>query len=93
MHVYSDNPVETAKKFVASGAAIIHVVDLDAAVKSDPKRNEKTIDRLLTDLGDSVKFQIAGGIRSITNARIPNRSRSGENRRRLHRIFGAGNCD
>lgn len=69
MHVYSDNPVETAKKFVASGAAIIHVVDLDAAVKSDPKRNEKTIDRLLTDLGDSVKFQIAGGIRSITNAR------------------------
>jgi phosphoribosylformimino-5-aminoimidazole carboxamide ribotide isomerase len=68
-HVYSNNPLETAKKFAESGAVMIHVVDLNAAVKSDPERNEKMIDSLLMKLGDSVKFQIAGGIRSVTSAR------------------------
>jgi len=62
--VYSTNPLEIAEKFVVSGAAIIHLVDLNAAVKSDPRKNDKTIERLLTELGDSVKFQVAGGIRS-----------------------------
>ncbi|HXQ92573.1 MAG TPA: 1-(5-phosphoribosyl)-5-[(5-phosphoribosylamino)methylideneamino] imidazole-4-carboxamide isomerase [Nitrososphaerales archaeon] len=66
--VYSSNPLETAEKFARSGATIIHVVDLNAAVKSDPRKNEKTIEQFLTELGDSVKFQIAGGIRNSTAA-------------------------
>ena len=67
-HVYSNNPLEIAEKFATRGATIIHVVDLNAAVKSDPGKNEKTIERLLTELGDSVKFQIAGGIRTVPTA-------------------------
>jgi phosphoribosylformimino-5-aminoimidazole carboxamide ribotide isomerase len=66
--VYSSNPLETAKKFAICGASIIHVVDLNAAVKSDQRKNEKTIEQFFTELRGSVKFQIAGGIRNSSTA-------------------------
>ena len=66
--VYSDAPSEVAKKFVDHGASKIHLVDLNAAVKSDATTNEKIIDDLLRELGSSVDFQVAGGIRSASLA-------------------------
>ena len=49
--VYSATPSEVAKKFIEHGASKIHLVDLNAAVKSDVRTNEKMIDDLLRGLG------------------------------------------
>jgi phosphoribosylformimino-5-aminoimidazole carboxamide ribotide isomerase len=67
--IYSRSPLETAIKFVERGAKMIHVVDLNSAVRSDPEANEASIRLLLSELRDSVKFQIAGGIRSASKAK------------------------
>ncbi len=66
--VYSDDPVKTARTFVENGAALIHVVDLDAAVRSDAVINRRIVDNLLGESGYAVKFQIAGGIRTLETA-------------------------
>lgn len=58
--VYSEDPVETAKRFAATGAKRIHVVDLDAARGSASNRD--VISRLLQQTG--IEVQVAGGVRS-----------------------------
>lgn len=67
--VYSRDPVETARSFTEHGATIIHVVDLDAAVKSNPATNAGVIESLLSNLGRKVRFQVGGGVRNIDTAR------------------------
>ncbi|MDA4111908.1 MAG: 1-(5-phosphoribosyl)-5-[(5-phosphoribosylamino)methylideneamino] imidazole-4-carboxamide isomerase [Thaumarchaeota archaeon] len=67
--VYSDSPSNVAKEFIEHGASKIHLVDLNAAVKSDLKTNEKIVDQLLNRLGSSVDFQVAGGIRDTAIAK------------------------
>src|ERR1700722_17658579 len=69
VQVYSNNPLEIANKFVENGASVIHVVDLNAAVKSDPRKNEKIVDALLSKLSGSIMIQIAGGIRNLSTGR------------------------
>jgi phosphoribosylformimino-5-aminoimidazole carboxamide ribotide isomerase len=69
IQVYSNNPLEIASKFVENGASVIHVVDLNAAVKSDPRKNEKIVDVLLSKLSGSIKIQVAGGIRNLATGR------------------------
>jgi phosphoribosylformimino-5-aminoimidazole carboxamide ribotide isomerase len=60
--VYSDNPIETARKWEAAGADMLHVVDLNATLRTGINNNE-----IVINIIDSVKIpvQVAGGIRSI----------------------------
>jgi phosphoribosylformimino-5-aminoimidazole carboxamide ribotide isomerase len=61
---YSNDPVETAKKWEAVGADMLHVVDLDAAFSSGSNSE------LVTKIAEAVRIplQIAGGIRSLEKA-------------------------
>jgi phosphoribosylformimino-5-aminoimidazole carboxamide ribotide isomerase len=60
--VYSDNPIETARKWEAAGADLLHIVDLDATLRTGIKNNE-----IIFKIIDAVKIpvQVAGGIRSL----------------------------
>jgi phosphoribosylformimino-5-aminoimidazole carboxamide ribotide isomerase len=60
--VYSDNPIETARKWEAMGADILHVVDLNATLRTGINNNE-----IIFKIIDAVKIpvQVAGGIRSV----------------------------
>lgn len=58
--VYSDSPVETAKKWEACGAGIIHIVDLDGALEGRMK-NEETVSRIAA--GVKADIELGGGIR------------------------------
>ena len=58
--IYSDNPVEIAKKWESSGADMIHIVDLDATLGRG--ENIKIIEDISKNI--STPIQIAGGLRS-----------------------------
>jgi phosphoribosylformimino-5-aminoimidazole carboxamide ribotide isomerase len=64
MKVYSDNPVEMAKKWVDEGAELLHVVDLDAAM--DKSENTSTVKEIVENV--SVKVQFGGGVRTFEKA-------------------------
>ncbi len=60
--VYGDDPVETAKKWEKAGADLLHVVDLDATLRTG-RKNAEFVSKII----DAVKIpvEVAGGIRSI----------------------------
>ena len=60
--VYSENPLEIAKKWVSAGADMIHLVDLDATLGSGSNFDS------LKNIAESVKIpvQVAGGFRNET---------------------------
>lgn len=60
--VYSDDPVEQAKRFESEGAAWLHVVDLDGA-KSGRPENARIIERIAS--ATSLAVEVGGGIRSL----------------------------
>lgn len=60
--VYSDDPVEIAKKWQENGAERIHVVDLDGSLAGRP-RNDDTIRKIVEAI--DVPIQVGGGIRDI----------------------------
>lgn len=59
--VYGNDPVETAKKWERAGADLLHVVDLDATLRTG-RKNAEFVSRII----DAVKIpvEVAGGIRS-----------------------------
>ncbi|EGP94419.1 1-(5-phosphoribosyl)-5-[(5-phosphoribosylamino)methylideneamino]imidazole-4-carboxamide isomerase [Nitrosarchaeum koreense] len=57
--VYSDNPVEVAKKWEANGADMLHLVDLDATLGIGS--NLPIIKKILDQI--SIPIQVAGGLR------------------------------
>ena len=61
---YSNDPVETAKKWENVGADMLHVVDLDAAFSTGSNSV------LIAKISEAVRIplQIAGGIRSLEKA-------------------------
>lgn len=61
MTVYSDNPLEIAKKFEEAGAEYIHIVDLEGA-KDGLVHAYDTIKSIIDNT--SLKVEIGGGIRS-----------------------------
>ena len=61
---YSNDPVETAKKWEAIGADMLHVVDLDAAFSTGS--NSELISKISRAV--RIPLQIAGGIRSLEKA-------------------------
>ena len=66
MTVYSDNPIEIATDFYASGAKYMHVVDLEGA-KSGETPNIETIKRLVRE--SDMFVEVGGGIRNIEVAK------------------------
>ncbi|MDW7669049.1 MAG: 1-(5-phosphoribosyl)-5-[(5-phosphoribosylamino)methylideneamino]imidazole-4-carboxamide isomerase [Bacillota bacterium] len=59
--VYSDNPLDMAKKWIDKGADFLHIVDLDGA-ETENIINEKSIIEIINKT--NVKIQIGGGIRN-----------------------------
>jgi phosphoribosylformimino-5-aminoimidazole carboxamide ribotide isomerase len=59
--VFSEDPVDVARHWIAVGARRLHVVDLDGAVAGKP-RNESLIREIVAVAGD-VPVQVGGGIR------------------------------
>jgi phosphoribosylformimino-5-aminoimidazole carboxamide ribotide isomerase len=57
--VYSDNPIEIAKKWEANGADMLHLVDLDATLGRGS--NLLIIKQILEQI--SIPIQVAGGLR------------------------------
>ncbi len=57
--VYSDNPVEIAKKWEANGADMLHIVDLDATLGIGS--NISIIQNILKEI--SIPAEVAGGLR------------------------------
>jgi len=57
--VYSDNPLEIAKKWQSAGADMIHLVDLDATLGRGS--NKELIRKIVSDV--SIQVQVAGGLR------------------------------
>ena len=58
--IYSDNPLEIAKKWESAGADMLHLVDLDATLGTGSNFE------LLKDIAESVKIpvEVAGGFRN-----------------------------
>jgi len=57
--VYSDNPIEIAKKWEANGADMLHIVDLDATLGIGS--NISIIKKILEEI--SIPVEVAGGLR------------------------------
>jgi len=57
--VYSDNPIEVAKKWEANGADMLHIVDLDATLGIGS--NISIIKKILEEI--SIPVEVAGGLR------------------------------
>ncbi len=60
--VYSNSPIDMAKKWEAKGAEFIHIVDLDGA-KTGDSINKKVIQDIAKTV--SIPVQVGGGIRSL----------------------------
>jgi phosphoribosylformimino-5-aminoimidazole carboxamide ribotide isomerase len=60
---YHDDPVAQAERFIAAGAAWIHVVDLDRAFGTGD--NLPVIRAVAAQAGGRVRIQVGGGIRSL----------------------------
>jgi phosphoribosylformimino-5-aminoimidazole carboxamide ribotide isomerase len=60
--IFGDDPAAMAQRWVAEGAALIHVVDLDGAFEKRP-RNMDVIKRILAAI--NVPIQVGGGIRDM----------------------------
>lgn len=65
--VYSDYPVEMAKKFDQLGAEYLHVIDLDGARLGEPQ-NTAVISEMAVTVG--IPIQLGGGIRTIETMEI-----------------------
>jgi phosphoribosylformimino-5-aminoimidazole carboxamide ribotide isomerase len=64
--VYSDDPVETAKQFEASGVKRLHMVDLDGARKGEPA-NINVLEEVANATGLAIDF--GGGIKTEANVK------------------------
>ena len=63
MRVYDWEPLDVAKRFVDSGAELIHVVDLDGAFAGHGSPNRAIVSELVKEAG--IPIQFGGGIRSV----------------------------
>ncbi|UUC44535.1 1-(5-phosphoribosyl)-5-[(5-phosphoribosylamino)methylideneamino]imidazole-4-carboxamide isomerase [Flavobacterium cerinum] len=67
MTIYSDDPLEMAKRFEAHGMQYLHLVDLDGA-KSDRIINYKVLEKIASKT--SLKIDFGGGIKSNEDLHI-----------------------
>jgi phosphoribosylformimino-5-aminoimidazole carboxamide ribotide isomerase len=61
--VFSDSPVETAKKWAAMGCERLHLVDLDGALEGSPMNHQAIAN--ITKALPELPIQIGGGIRDL----------------------------
>lgn len=66
-HKVAEDAVETARSFLAAGASLIHMVDLDGA-KDGSQRNYDVVRRVLRDAGAAV--ELGGGIRTMEDVDV-----------------------
>ncbi len=64
--VYSDNPVDMARRWEAEGARRLHVVDLDGAFKGSGAHNE-IVEKICAAI--DIPVQLGGGLRSDSDIR------------------------
>lgn len=64
--VFSDQPLEIARRWVAAGARHLHLVDLDGAQQGQPVNGE-VIRRIVTDV--DAACQVGGGVRDEATIR------------------------
>ena len=65
--VFSDDPAEMARRFVAAGAERLHLVDLDGAKAGRPV-NHEVVRQIVTAAG--VPCQMGGGLRDADSIRL-----------------------
>lgn len=65
-HQVAEDAVETAQRFLAAGAQLIHMVDLDGA-KDGSRANYDVVRRVISETGAAV--ELGGGIRSMVDVR------------------------
>jgi phosphoribosylformimino-5-aminoimidazole carboxamide ribotide isomerase len=64
--IYSDDPAETAERWLGCGAQWLHVVNLDGAFGEGDTANRQALSKILdTSLKFSAKVQFGGGLRSL----------------------------
>ncbi|HSP62212.1 MAG TPA: 1-(5-phosphoribosyl)-5-[(5-phosphoribosylamino)methylideneamino]imidazole-4-carboxamide isomerase [Pyrinomonadaceae bacterium] len=63
--VYDDDPLAVAERFVADGAQMIHVVDLDGAFSGKSSPNRAVALEIISAVGVPVQF--GGGLRSLSD--------------------------
>jgi phosphoribosylformimino-5-aminoimidazole carboxamide ribotide isomerase len=64
--VYSDNPVDMAKKWIDAGAERLHVIDLDGAFSGKPQNLKWVVD---IKKSTNITIQLGGGLRSLDSIR------------------------
>lgn len=62
---YGDDPAAVARAFESAGAGRLHVVDLEGALKGEP-RNEGSVEKIAAAV--RVPIELGGGIRSLKTA-------------------------
>lgn len=65
--IYSENPLEMAKKFEDFGIQFLHVVDLDGA-KSKHIVNQRTLEKIAN--GTSLHIDFGGGLKSLRDIEV-----------------------
>jgi phosphoribosylformimino-5-aminoimidazole carboxamide ribotide isomerase len=60
---YGDDPVATARDFVAAGSGWVHVVDLDGARDGEPRQLE-LVGRIASGLAGRARVEVGGGLRT-----------------------------
>ncbi|MEF9918127.1 MAG: 1-(5-phosphoribosyl)-5-[(5-phosphoribosylamino)methylideneamino]imidazole-4-carboxamide isomerase [Eubacterium sp.] len=65
--IYFENPLEVAKKWEATGAEYLHLVDLDGAFEGKPK-NLEIIKEIVNTL--NIPVELGGGIRTVEIAEM-----------------------
>jgi phosphoribosylformimino-5-aminoimidazole carboxamide ribotide isomerase len=61
--IHDISPADAVHKFIAEGAQMLQIVDIDAA-RSNPQNNEQLIKELIRET--DVPIQVAGGIRTLS---------------------------
>jgi len=62
--LFSEDPSQMARHWLAQGARRLHLVDLNGAVAGRPK-NEQAIKAILRAVGSEIPVQLGGGIRDL----------------------------
>lgn len=62
--LFSEDPSQMARHWLAQGARRLHLVDLNGAVAGRPK-NEQAIKAILRAVGSDIPVQLGGGIRDL----------------------------
>ena len=66
MTAYSDDPAETARRWLEAGASWLHVVNLDGAFGEQDDKNRFALEAILTVTKEfAARLQFGGGLRSL----------------------------